>query len=401
MHLNPGSSNYGFPFLRGHGSLALALTLLLSPSFSASVHSQAISEQIIGWSATSISGISLNDSGHAVWASGHGIDSQVFYWDGTAVQSIGFSHSNNRDPQINNNGIVVFSAFRQSNTEFTTDIYSWKGSGIAADISSDADVSAQPRINNHNQIVYGAQVGGSGVNDVVYRDPISGNSYDLTQYDYVGASAAPTFNNNGVVTWERSTAVNPGGETNLISSTISTMMGITDPNDYTSNIHQVTHRNDLNLINAGINDLGKMVWVAYNDAAGKWDVWENDPNGSGKNIDLTWNIAGDSFDPKITEDGTVVWYTLAKNGSHSEIYWNHGFGSKLISLDVPYFKNSPISINNNGTVLYASGNGTSTGYNIIEAHPLPDGSNVPEPASLVFMLSAGAAGMIMKLKRKR
>ncbi len=380
---------------------SLALSFLGAVCLSAPVSAQIIAEKIIGWSPTSISGISLNDSGQAVWASGHNNASQIYYWDGTTSKTIGFDNSNNRDAQINNSGVVVFSALRQSNTDLTTDIYSWKGSGTPTDLSLDVDFSAQPKINDHNQIVWWGQVGGSGVNDLIYHDPISGQNFDLTQNDYEGASTGPAINNNGAITWERSTEINPGGETNLMNSTISNLLAITDPNLYAASVQQITHRNDLNLINAGINSSGKMVWVAYNDAAGKYDVWELDPNGSNKKIDLTANLDGDSFDPKVTEDGTVVWYTQAKNGSHSEIYWNYGSGSQQIMVDVPYLKNAPIAINSNGTVLFASGNGTTTGYDIIEAQPIPQGPAVPEPSNIVEVLSAGVAFIVFRARLLR
>lgn len=389
------------PRRRGCTYASLALTLLLSPGFSASVSAQVVFEKIIGWSPTSISGISLNDSGQAVWSSGRANSSQVYYWNGTSTQTIGFDNSNNRDAQINNSGMVVFSAYRQNFTPVTTDIYTWNGAASATDISLDGDIGAQPKINNQNQIVWWGQVGNSGINDVIYHDPTTSQNFDLTQNDYVGGSSGPSLNDKGAITWERSTAVNPGGETNLMSSTISKLMGITNPNDFMGSVQQITHRNDLNLINGGLNSLGKMVWVAYNDAAGKYDVWELDPNGSNLKVNLTANLLGDSFDPKVTEDGTVVWYTRAKNGVHSDIYWNYGIGSKQVMLDVSFLKNAPIDINNKGIVLFASGDGTSTGFDLIEAQPIPQGPNVPEPSNIVVLLSAGAAGIAFKFRLRR
>lgn len=313
---------------------------------------------------SSVTGCALNDKGWAVWATGQSVGSQVYLWDGTKITKLGFDSRNNRYPQINNNNWVVWSALRDASDFSVTDIYVWKGSGNPVDLSALEDTADQPTINDKNQIAWWGSTGGMDVADVFYWKPGDARGTDLTVWDDEGASSGPQLNDAGLISWERSTEVNPGGETNLVYAKVS------DPSSYT----QLTDRSDLNLINGGLSHRGKFVWSEYTDAKSRYDIWAYDMYRDKAPRNLTTKLNGSSFSPVVAKNGTVAWYTVALRGFYASIYWDMGSGAQRIPIPLSVTRNTklyPIALNSNNGMLFAIGEGTNTGFDIYYAQIWP------------------------------
>jgi hypothetical protein len=375
---------------------------------------QGLSQQVIWHSSTPITSISLNDNGWAVWSSGLGFNSQVYLYNGSTVTPLGTAGHDNKDARINNNDWVVWTAYTSDFS--TTQIQAWKDGGTPSFISLNTDIGPSDEadsatINNLNQIAWHGQAGGDGIDDIFFLRPGDTQATDLTIWDTEGDSTGPRLSDTGLLSYERTTGNVPGGETNLILSVLDTS-GATPQ---MTAAYQITNSSELNVLNGGINNDGRLVWYQYNEQAGKWDVWSFDP-ATGNAVDLSQSIF-DEFgdpnqgDPTINNDGDIAWFNNYFDSSskfHQDLYWYIGDGPQLVPIDSSNLRNAPVAINNTGDLLYATGNGSSTGYDLVLAQGLPLGEvpspspTVPEPGMLALTgaLLLPGIGFLRSLRRK-
>ncbi len=347
-----------------------------------------------------VSSLSLNDNGWLTYSAGLGNDSQVYLWNGSTTATLSTPGLDNRDARINNNNWVVWGGLTPDQS--TTQIYAWKGGGSANIISNNTDYGTSdeadsPTINNLNQIAWHGQAGGSGIDDIFFLRPGDTQATDLTSWDAEGNSYNPRLNDTGLLSYERLTEVNPGGEVNLILSALDTSVPVMTA------AYQITDSQDLNVLNGGINNNGKLVWTQFNDALGKWDVWEFDP-ATGQVTDLSEGLNGASFDPAqgdpaVNDAGTVAWYTsyFTDGLYHQDLYWDQGNGAQLIPLNSQYLVNGPITLNNGNEFAYVSKNSSSRlgGYTIFVD------AVVPEPGTLTTALGALVLPGVFLLRSRR
>ncbi|HZO90398.1 MAG TPA: hypothetical protein VFB38_18880 [Chthonomonadaceae bacterium] len=352
------------------GMLLLAVMAAVS-IFPTQGNAQELLQQTIWHSNSRIFSFSLNDNGWAVWDTRNGgspSDRQVYLWDGHSVTSLGLG----RDPRINNNNWVVW-----SNDD---NVLLWQGGGSPQTISGDIG-GITPVINNHNQIAWTA-IDELGNEDIYFLPDSHGTAVNFTGG---GTNEEPRISDNGFLTWELTELADEGTDnehliTNIVGASID------DP----TSLFQITNRDDQNVLNGGINNSAtKVVWAEYNDDKQRWDIWQADANGA---TDLTENldINGRNFsfedpnqdDPMVNDDGTVVWYAHyfdSQNNPREDLYWELGSDPSLIPVFQPFLRNSPVAINNTGGLIFASGNGNVTGFDVILV--------VPEPGALA---AAGA-----------
>jgi hypothetical protein len=72
----------------------------------------------------------------------------------------------------------------------------------------------------------------------------------------------------------------------------------------------------------------------------------------------------------VREDGTVAWYTrTATSPTTDTLYWYRNGVTQPIPITVSFNQNRPVAMNNRGQILFASGNGSGTGFDIVLATP--------------------------------
>ena len=370
-----------------------ALSAALAAALTGGARAQGLTEKIIAHVPTVVTSLYVNDSGWVVWTTGRGSGSQVYVWNRVSATPLGMTNGNNRDAQINNNNWVVWDGNSATNSD--TDAFVWRGAGTYADLSSAYPSAGYPVVNNLNDIAWGGLGTGanSGIYDIYYISHTGTSVANLTVRDDTGGSTNPMLNDVGGLTWTRQTGVDATGASNLVSATVTTA------NTFTS----LTNSTDLNVYQAvhGLNNSGAVVWRQYNNAKTKWDIWKYAPN-SGAATDLSINQTGNSYEPFISDSGIVAWHT--DYATASSLFWdkNDGKGAVKIPLSQGHAFNRPVAINTAGSVAYASGDGSGTGFDIILAEAPPartvsggvtitNVSNIQQPMNFTFRPANGAA----------
>ncbi len=331
---------------------------------------------------TSVSRVSLNDNGWGVWTTGRQSDSQVFLWDGKKVRPLGLPGRNNRDAVINLNNWVVWSADREDGNG-SSDIYLWKGEGDPICLSAKCVTSSEPHLNNRGDIVWWGSEGGEneGIADVFYLPLGMRNPINLTEGDPEGASRNPRINNAGTVSYERSTEQKRRVVINLV------FVDAAQPKKRV----QVTDSNDLNVTNGGINSAGELVYEQYDDAKKQWHVWKYTPKT--RPVCLTSTITGNSHQPMITAAGTVAWHTDMRG--KSELFWYDGKNTAAIPVPHTGSFTRPVAVNSHGMILYTSGDGSGTGFDVILASPEKQRGN----SAVIWSLLIACSGVAISLLR--
>jgi hypothetical protein len=342
---------------------------------------QTFTTRILAHVPRNVTSVSLNDNGWATWTTGLGNDSQTYLWGGSGVVTLGFAGRNNRDGRINNNDWVVWVANKISNPNHT-EIYLWRGQGTPVSLSAAIDTSAEPDINHLNDIAWWGGTALSNISDVYYLAHDAVEFVNLTAPDS-GNAAVPKLDNTGLFSWERTIGDDETGDVNLAFALIS------DPLD----LGQASISNDFNVTNGDISDSGKLVWRQYDDAAFKYNVWQYDRTTSTR-TNLTQNLTGNSHDPVVREDGTVAWHTDTFSPSMATLYWYKNNVREIIPITVSYNLNRPLALNNRGQVLFASGNGTGTGFDIVLATPSDAAPSVSGTITLEDIVGTAAAQRI-------
>ncbi len=331
---------------------------------------------------TMVTSLSLNDNGWGVWTSGRQDESQVFLWDGKNVRALGIPGRNNRDAKINLKNWVVWSANREGNTG-STDIFLWKGKDDPICLSANCLTAAEPALNDQGDVVWWGDAGGKnkGIADVFYLPAGARTPFNVTEGDRDGASRNPRINDAGYISYERSTQQKGIAVTNLVYLESA----------HSNRRRQVTNSSDLNVTNGGINAASELVYEQYDDAAKQWQIWKYKPNGTA--YLLTKRMQGNSHLPSLNAAGTVAWHTDMRG--KSELFWYDGRETAPIPVPHPGNYTRPVAINSHGTVLYASGDGSGTGFDILLAAPDKRGGNT----AVFLVLFALCSGVLISILR--
>jgi hypothetical protein len=282
-------------------------------------------------------GAMINDHGDVVWrcqtivekapfvfVNVEGETSEIFLYNGSTIKQLTDNDYYDGDPQINDNGEVVWIGSDDNDYE----IYLYDGSTIKQLTNNDYD-DILPQINDNGQVVW------TGLDDDDYHEIFI---YDgvttirLTDNDY--EDFAPQINNNGQVVWVASLGLNANSDEIFLYDG--------------STIKQLT---DNESIDQGplINNDGQVVWKGRDDD-GYWDeIYFYDGSAI---IRLTDNNYLDK-NPQINDNGQVVWEAYldpdAKSNS-GEIFLYDGSTVKQLTNN-DYFESCP-QINNNGHVVW-------------------------------------------------
>ena len=371
------------------GTLGLLLGAMLPGN---GADAQALVEKTIAHTARTVSSLFMNDNGWVVWTTGLTPGSQVYLWNRSTIATLGMANGNNRDTRINNNNWVVWDGYRTP-TSSSTDIFAWKNGGTYTDLSASLPSAGNAAINDNNDIIWwGLGTGGnSGIHDIYYFAHTATQPANLTVFDSVGGADNPNINNSNQITWVRSVDNGNGGESNLVFATTAAP----------DNFSQITSSTDLNVYQAlkGINSGGTLVWRQYNDAKLKWDVLKS---ANGVITRLSDSLTAGSYEPCIADSGVVVWHSDTATASRLYQDRNLGLGPEPLALSQPGLFNRPVVLNNKGTIVYASGNGSGTGFDIILAEPpapnlvsgtitLPDARGAKVPLVFTFRPTNGTA----------
>ena len=354
---------------------------------------QSLVERVIAHVPTTVTSLSINDSGWLTWTTGRAPGSQVYVWNRAAVTPLGMTNGNNRDAQINNNNWVVWDGLATASSN--TDAFVWRGSGVYADLSAAYPYAGYVVVNNLNDIAWGGL--GVGVNigiyDLYYIAHTGSGITNLTYRDNTGGSTNPMLNDSGALTWTRQTGSDSTGASNLVKTTVMAA------NNFTA----LTTSTDLNVYQAvrGLNNSGVVVWRQYNNAKSKWDIWKYVPS-SGAITNLSANLTGGSYDPYLSDSGVVAWHT--DTATTATLYWdkNDGNGAVKMPLTQGHAFNRPAAINTAGSVAYVTGDGSGTGFDIILAEApaarvvsgvisIPGVTNLAQPMTFTFRPASGAA----------
>jgi hypothetical protein len=259
----------------------------------------------------------INNNGQVVW---HGLNGPVYemdiyLYDGTSVRNI--SNMNHFDwyPQINDNGKVVWWRDDNGNDE----IYLYDGTSVI----------------NLSNSVYSERFARISNSGVVWTSGVSPDS-EIYLYDWITVTritnngygdGSPQINNSGQVVWSG------GGEIYLYDGASITNIS---NNIYPDNSPQ-------------INENGQVVWMM-----GAWPDYEIYLY-DGTTVNNISNNSYHNYDPQININGQVVW--MVDEGSDYEIYLYDGATVTNIS-NSPYDDMFP-QINDNGYVVWAGFNGSS------------------------------------------
>lgn len=154
---------------------------------------------------------------------------------------------------------------------------------------------------------------------------------------------------------------------------------------------QVTDSNDLNVTNGGINSAGELVYEQYDDAKKQWHVWKYTPKT--RPVCLTSTITGNSHQPMITAAGTVAWHTDMRG--KSELFWYDGKNTAAIPVPHTGSFTRPVAVNSHGMILYTSGDGSGTGFDVILASPEKQRGN----SAVIWSLLIACSGVAISLLR--
>ena len=350
------------------GTLSLALLTLGRGEVSA----QGLVETKIAHTGRQVYSLAINDNNWATWATGLTPTTMVYVWHDNTTTTLGLANRRNWNPQINNNNWVVWDAFRDSNQN-STDVFLWKATGNPITISGALDSAAEPTINNLNDIAFDGLLNGNTGSDIFWLGHDKNQVLDATAGDPDAESEErPRLNDSGILSWQRLVPASGGGSVNdLVWAKVSDLQT-------TFSYNQVSNNNDPNIRNGGINASGKLVWEQFSDAKQVFDVWQYDPV-THASTSLSTNLKGSSQQATVANDGTVAWHTdypiVGAVLNHADMYWDMGAGYSLIPVTAPGRFDRPLAINNMGSVLYSSGDGTGTGFDLYLARR-PDVSGI-------------------------
>ncbi|MCP4747678.1 MAG: hypothetical protein GY874_16290 [Desulfobacteraceae bacterium] len=280
----------------------------------------------------------INDNGYVVWSSSNGSGSEIYYFNGETASNIsGSSNSTVYDqiPQINDNNQVVWESFDGSNYE----INYFDGSTTST-ITSNRSYQTEllPQINDDNYVVW------QGSGEIYYfdgdeeSDPlnISNNSNGNERY--------PQINANNHVVWESDNDSSDNGSDDEIY-----YFGGNEESD-PLNISNNPNGDDNH---PQINANNHVVWQHDNDS--DVEIYYFDGSDS---LNISNNPNGNDEDPQINDNEHVAW--SGYDGSDYEIYYYGGSTTTptIISENTNGSDYHP-QINDNSHVVWESFDGSN------------------------------------------
>ena len=300
----------------------------------------------------------FNDSGVVVWSEQVGSYDQVFRFADGVGKQITNDNFNNRDPQINENGIIVWS--RQNPDGSGAEIYYYGSDAYVYALTSDGRHNISPQINNNGDIVWESYATWTlNGQDILtdYRIPLFKSSdwtlHNLGDIGYENYS--PQINDQGEVAWlgmkgsEYRVLSYYAGDTHLVATSNYAISDLRQNNKgqwvwqasdgQNSEIYfydivaggqplQISSQDNYNNLNPQINDSGAVVWQQWDGA--NYDICLYLPSG-GPPANLTHQIVYDDYfdhySPQINNRGDVAWiFETTDAYSYSDIghnpYWN-------------------------------------------------------------------------------
>ena len=272
----------------------------------------------------------INNIGQVVWSGTNGIDTEIFYYDGSVTINLSNrSELDDYEPDLNDNGFVVWRGLNENNRY---DIMLYNGSTIEKITNNDSVSDYKPKINNGNQITWV-----QGGHKIAFFDGIKTSIISIGETGNTG----PQINDSGSVVWWGPAGNSgyhdifyyDGNETVNISN--SDLLSETEPkinnSDYIVFTGQSSYgsNDDIFLFNGitieklsdnerqdtnpVIGDDGLVAWHGA-DATGDWDIYLSDGE---KTINLSNNTLNDT-DPDINANNKVIW--SGWDGSDREIF---------------------------------------------------------------------------------
>lgn len=267
--------------------------------------------------------IQLSGSGYAVWETEdikYGFTSELMLFNGSTTSQITNDSYENHDPRINSVGHVTWHQLGV--------IYIYDGS-TSTKISMNSSYNQRPQINDGGYVVW------DGIRDgEVDREIFLYNGSTEIQLTTNSISDRdPKINNNGQVAWL-------GYDGTSLQVFFYDGYSISQ---LTNDVYNIAFSEDM----VQINDSGHVVWESrtgpdYAD----YEIFLYDGSST---IQLTNNSYQDS-DPRINNNGTVVWYGY--QDGYGEIFMYNG--SEVLQLTDNDYHDVRPHINNNDEVVWYS-----------------------------------------------
>jgi hypothetical protein len=278
----------------------------------------------------------LNDTGQLVWQGWDGSHDQVFLWNGASVRQLSQGSQDNRHPQINHQGQVVWEGGGQ--------IYLWDGASVQQ-LTTGVVQNITPQINDAGEVVW------AGSGDIYFWD--AGNTRQLTHGD--AQYSTPRINSSGQVVWVSNWNSGARRDVYLWDGSVTRQLaipGILAQGPQLSDSGQVVWQGfqintqqtkiwlwdgaqvrqltgvDETGSNDHINPTGKVVWTASNPSMFPWNrlyMWD------GSSVHQISGQQMPAGDPQINAAGQVIWQR-SDGSSHSLLLWD-GHSSRPITPD--------------------------------------------------------------------
>jgi cysteine-rich repeat protein len=261
----------------------------------------------------------INDNGYVVWSGWDGTDAEIFLYDGTTTTQLTNNSYDDLDPQINNNGYVVWSGWDGTDAE----IFLYDGT-TTTQLTNNSYNDGHPQINNNGYVVW---VGSGGGNWMIFLY----NGVGITNISSSSFSFYfPQINDNGYVVWE----VFDGSDWEIFLY------------DGTS-ITQLTNNSD-NDVSPDINNSGYIVWEAWDGSDYEIVIY------NGISTTQITNNGYSDFDPKISDNGHVAWQQW--DGSDYEMFVYNGTTTTQLTNNA--YDDYIFDINDNGYVVWSGWDGS-------------------------------------------
>ena len=262
----------------------------------------------------------INDNGYIVWSGREGADYEIFLYDGLNTTKLTDNALGDHSPQINNSGYVVWQGSDGNDQE----IFLYDGQKTTQ-ITNNAYQDNSPQINDNGYIVWNGF--NNAESEIFLYDGLK--TAEITNNAYEDGN--PQINNNGYVVWHGF----DGADFEIYLYDGLNTFQITD-NAYDDFIPQ-------------INDNNHVVWVGYDGT--DYEIYRYD----GVNTTQITNNDFDDLNPQINNDGYVVW-SGRPDGSDSEIFLYDGL--TITQLTNNAFDDLDPQINNSGYIVWSGSDGS-------------------------------------------
>lgn len=252
----------------------------------------------------------------------------------------------NRNPRINQNGLITWTGFVNNKNQVFVSI-----DNKISRLTKHPDQEITPDINKHGTIVWAGK-NGSDYDIYVYEN---GNIKTITQNNL--EDIAPSINDKGEIVWQ-------GGRV------------IQDKEGHKKYVNQIllydrkkviqVKTNNSNSRNSDINNSGEIVFrgtpIRLNPATGRrsrggHNIFLKKRNGQVKQLSLSKDFLLNYYNPRINDKGMVVWAGQRSKGE-IEIFLYDGKKTRMITNSKG--KNRRPVINNKGKIVWQRSDGNDS-----------------------------------------